>query len=160
MSRKGNSTADVTIHSSQDMKLSFCDVTCAIDAVRSENISVRFEGSRCTIYSGLTAFLPPREGKSSQGWKIDGIHFTRLYTRTHLHVHRHVFQHTHIFASMSRSACTQSRGFTLSQVFCTRTFLRVTAARVFKNSRLQTRFCCSYVRTFVARTRIAEISEE
>jgi len=74
---------------------------------------------------------------------------------THVHIYRHTrtrLPASHIFAFMSRSVCTQNRGL-LSHKYFVRALSFASSPQVFKNSRLQTRFCY-YI--FSLRTKVAE----
>lgn len=110
---KGNSTSkhvtfiqDMTLFSWRNLSNRRCAQSKCFGAFRTS--------SRCSIYSGLTAFLPPREGKSNQRWKIDGIHAAtqRLYTctGTRIQTHTHTSSSTRTYSHPCRvSACTQNR---------------------------------------------------
>jgi len=112
---------------------------------------MRFESSRCCIDFDLTTFLlRKRKIKSKVKNRRDSLND---FTHVHVHIYRHTrtrLPASHIFAFMSRSVCTQNRGL-LSHKYFVLSF--ASSPQVFKNSRLQTRFCY-YILSL--RTKVAE----
>ena len=88
---------------------------------------MRFESSRCCIDFDLTTFLLLEKENQIKSKKPTG--FTqRLYTCTHIQTHTHTsssIAHIRIHVALSVHA---KSWVTLSQVFCTRTFLCVITA--------------------------------
>lgn len=143
---------------------------CNWCAARSQNISMRFESARDVLFIPVWQRFSPleKENRIRDGKSTGFTPPLRDFTHVHVHAHKHtrIQTHTHttfstrifrIYVAFQRARKTV--GLLSHKCFIyTRTFPHVTTARVFKNSRLQTRSCYSY--RLSQRTRIAEISDE
>lgn len=124
-------------------------VTWLVRSSQSKYFDAFRASSRCSIYSGLTAFLPLEKENRIRGGKSTG--FTPPlsdFTHVHVHVYRHtrtrLSAHAHIRIHVAFSVHAKSWVYSLTSVLYAHFPSRHHRKRVFKNSRLQTRSYCFF----------------